>query len=157
MNSWEFAYFNKQGLGRNWDLILVMMFAFHCTAKDEKSLVSVSSFEKTHAYAQIFNINNWSYFFYVKQFAFSRLCSPLCVTFETPSKCVTPSRMRTHLKYGVNTSLCGEDEFEIAQTSQNINMTPGPNGIVPFSEEGKRLTGVISINSNCYYCIYWSS
>ncbi|XP_027325495.2 receptor-type tyrosine-protein kinase FLT3 isoform X1 [Anas platyrhynchos] len=45
------------------------------------------------------------------------------------------SRMRTHLKYGVNTSLCGEDEFEIAQTSQNINMTPGPNGIVPFSEE----------------------
>ncbi|EOB02865.1 FL cytokine receptor, partial [Anas platyrhynchos] len=34
-----------------------------------------------------------------------------------------------------NSSLCGEDEFEIAQTSQDINMTPGPNGIVPFSEE----------------------
>uniref|UniRef100_A0A8C3GR86 receptor protein-tyrosine kinase n=1 Tax=Cairina moschata TaxID=8855 RepID=A0A8C3GR86_CAIMO len=45
------------------------------------------------------------------------------------------SRMRTHLKYGVNMSLCREDEFEIAQTSQNINMTPGTNGIVPFSEE----------------------
>uniref|UniRef100_A0A493THL2 receptor protein-tyrosine kinase n=1 Tax=Anas platyrhynchos platyrhynchos TaxID=8840 RepID=A0A493THL2_ANAPP len=45
------------------------------------------------------------------------------------------SRMRTHLKYDVNTSLCREDEFEIAQTSQNVNMTPGPDGIVPFSEE----------------------
>uniref|UniRef100_A0A8B9CSC6 receptor protein-tyrosine kinase n=1 Tax=Anser brachyrhynchus TaxID=132585 RepID=A0A8B9CSC6_9AVES len=45
------------------------------------------------------------------------------------------SRMRTHLKYGVNMSLCREDEFEITQTSQNINMTPGPNGIVLFSEE----------------------
>ncbi|XP_035181404.1 receptor-type tyrosine-protein kinase FLT3 isoform X1 [Oxyura jamaicensis] len=45
------------------------------------------------------------------------------------------SRMRTYLKYGVSMSLCREDELEIAQTSQNINMAPGPNGIVLFSEE----------------------
>ncbi|NXS09517.1 FLT3 kinase, partial [Neodrepanis coruscans] len=38
-----------------------------------------------------------------------------------------------------------EDEFEITQRSQNVNMTPGSNGSVLFSEGGKRL---IFISSN---------
>ncbi|XP_027758831.1 receptor-type tyrosine-protein kinase FLT3 [Empidonax traillii] len=47
------------------------------------------------------------------------------------------SRMGTHLKYGVNTTLYREDESEIMQRSQNINVTPGSNGMVLFSEEDK--------------------
>ncbi|KAJ7409594.1 receptor-type tyrosine-protein kinase FLT3 [Willisornis vidua] len=47
------------------------------------------------------------------------------------------SRMGTHLKYSVNTTLCREDEFEITQRSQKINVTPESNGIVLFSEEDK--------------------
>ncbi|KAK4830860.1 hypothetical protein QYF61_013789 [Mycteria americana] len=47
------------------------------------------------------------------------------------------SRKGTHLKYGVNTTLCREAEFEITQRSQNINVTSGSNGIVLYSEEDK--------------------
>ncbi|KAM6140963.1 LOW QUALITY PROTEIN: receptor-type tyrosine-protein kinase FLT3 [Pterocles gutturalis] len=47
------------------------------------------------------------------------------------------SRKGSHLKYGVNTTLWREDEFEITQ-SQNMNMTEsGSNGIVLCSEEEK--------------------
>ncbi|KAK2533056.1 Flt3 [Columba livia] len=46
------------------------------------------------------------------------------------------SRKGTHLKYGVNTTLYREDEFEITQ-SQNMNVTSRSNGIVLYSEEDK--------------------
>lgn len=45
------------------------------------------------------------------------------------------SRKGAHLEYGVNTDLYGEDELKATQTSQNINMTSGPNGIALCSEE----------------------
>lgn len=47
----------------------------------------------------------------------------------------------------MNTDLYGEDELKATQTSQNINMTSGPNGIALCSEEGKRLIALISVNS----------
>lgn len=74
-------------------------------------------------------------------------------------KCVTHSRKGTHLKYGVNTTLCREDEFEIAQ-NQNMNVASGSKGIVLYSEEGENLVAVISSNFNCYYYFYlyyWSN
>ncbi|NXE95456.1 FLT3 kinase, partial [Menura novaehollandiae] len=40
-----------------------------------------------------------------------------------------------------------QDEFEITQRSQNINVTPGSNGAVLFSEEGKRLIDYIFSHS----------
>ncbi|XP_064906924.1 receptor-type tyrosine-protein kinase FLT3 isoform X4 [Columba livia] len=46
------------------------------------------------------------------------------------------SRKGTHLKYGVNTTLYREDEFEITQ-SQNMHVTSRSNGIVLYSEEDK--------------------
>ncbi|XP_015707549.1 receptor-type tyrosine-protein kinase FLT3 isoform X3 [Coturnix japonica] len=45
------------------------------------------------------------------------------------------SRKGTHLKYGVNMDLYGEDELKVTQISQNINMTSGPNGIALCSKE----------------------
>ncbi|XP_021234451.1 receptor-type tyrosine-protein kinase FLT3 isoform X3 [Numida meleagris] len=45
------------------------------------------------------------------------------------------SRKGAHLKYGVNTDLYREDELKVTQTSQNINMTSGSNGIALCSEE----------------------
>jgi len=62
-------------------------------------------------------------------------------------KSVTLTRKGAHLEYGVNTDLYGEDELKSTQTSQNINMTSGPNGIALCSEEGKRLIALISVNS----------
>ncbi|XP_054670191.1 receptor-type tyrosine-protein kinase FLT3 isoform X2 [Grus americana] len=47
------------------------------------------------------------------------------------------SRKGTHLKYGVNTTVCREDEFEITQSRQSMNVTSGSNGIVLCSEEDK--------------------
>ncbi|NXN34586.1 FLT3 kinase, partial [Nycticryphes semicollaris] len=44
----------------------------------------------------------------------------------------------THLQYGVNTTPCRQDEFEITQR-QNVNVASGSNGIVLYSEEGKNL------------------
>lgn len=55
--------------------------------------------------------------------------------------------MGTHLKYSVNTTLCREDDLEATQRSQNINVTLDSNGIVLFSEEGKRLTDYLFSNS----------
>lgn len=55
--------------------------------------------------------------------------------------------MGTYLKYGVNTTLCREDEFETTQRSQNISVIPGSNGTVLFSEEGKRLIDYIFSNA----------
>lgn len=46
----------------------------------------------------------------------------------------------------MNTTLYREDEFEIAQ-SQNMNVTSRSNGIVLYSEEGRRLIAFISSNS----------
>ncbi|NXB24655.1 FLT3 kinase, partial [Rhagologus leucostigma] len=46
-------------------------------------------------------------------------------------------KIGTHLKYGVNTTLSREDEFEITQRSQNINVTPGAKRTVLFSEEDR--------------------
>lgn len=62
------------------------------------------------------------------------------------SKFVTYSRKATHLKYGVNTTLCREDEFEITQ-SQTVNVASISNGVVLYSDEGKRLIVFISSNS----------
>ncbi|XP_048789612.1 receptor-type tyrosine-protein kinase FLT3 isoform X3 [Lagopus muta] len=45
------------------------------------------------------------------------------------------SRKGAHLKYDVNMDLYREDELKVTQTSQNINMTSGPNGIALCSEE----------------------
>ncbi|PKU46544.1 receptor-type tyrosine-protein kinase hypothetical protein [Limosa lapponica baueri] len=60
------------------------------------------------------------------------------------------SRKGTRLKYGVNTTLCREDEFEITQR-QNMNVASGSNGIVLYSEEGKNLIAVTSSNSVAIY------
>ncbi|NXY36052.1 FLT3 kinase, partial [Pomatorhinus ruficollis] len=64
--------------------------------------------------------------------------------------CTVSGKMKLtgiHLKYGVNTTLCREDELETTQGSQNINVTLGSNGILLFSEEGKRLTDYIFSNA----------
>ncbi|NXP81756.1 FLT3 kinase, partial [Ramphastos sulfuratus] len=53
----------------------------------------------------------------------------------------------THLKRSVNTSLSREDEFDIAQRSQNTNVTSETNGIVLYSEEGNTSIAFISSNS----------
>ncbi|XP_052527376.1 receptor-type tyrosine-protein kinase FLT3 isoform X4 [Tympanuchus pallidicinctus] len=45
------------------------------------------------------------------------------------------SRKGAHLKYDVNMDLYRQDELKVTQTSQNINMTSGPNGIALCSEE----------------------
>lgn len=47
----------------------------------------------------------------------------------------------------MNTTLSREDGFEIMKRSQNINVTPGANGTVLFSEEGKSLIDYIFSNS----------
>lgn len=62
-------------------------------------------------------------------------------------KSVTLTRKGSHLKYDVNMDLYREDELKVTQTSQNINMTSGPNEIALCSEEGNRLIALISSNS----------